>query len=217
MVPKTPFPLQQNSNITISKCERDIGYIVDAVIQDLKLGGNINSIQAAEGYYIGGTLAYIDGEFNESIEAYEYVKNLTIAAMRNFDYLVRNPEITAGSAIIDIGSTAGILVGMRVNQYEYNETNFTNGRLNRDTANTNNTLIPNNAYVRRVIDSSRIEIGNSAPVLTTDAEGNISATFGNAVVANAPGSTSGAYLHFEFPQTTTIADSDDVLPAAFLS
>ena len=212
----TRYPeLQQNSNITISKCERDIGYIVDAVIQDLKLGGNINTIQAAEGYYVGGTLAYIDGEFNESIEAYEYVKNLTIAAMRNFDYLVRNPTITAGSAIIDIGSTAGILVGMRVNQYEFNTTNFTDGRLNRDTANTSNTLIPNNAYVRRVIDGSRIEIGNSAPVLTTDANGNISATFGNAVVANAPGSTSGAYLHFEFPQTTTTADSDDVLQGGF--
>ena len=188
---------------------RDIGYIVDAVIQDLRIGGNINTIQAAEGYYVGGTLAYIDGEFNESIEAYEYVKNLTIAAMRNFDYLIKNPTVTAGSAILDIGSTADILVGMTVTQYEYNATNFTNGRLNRDTAvqvTGGSALLPLNAYVRRVIDGSRIEIGNSAPVPTTDANGNLSATFGNAVVANI--STSGAYLYFEFPQTASTADSD---------
>ena len=38
-----------NQNIVISKCERDIGYFVDAVVNDLRLGGNINSIQAAEG------------------------------------------------------------------------------------------------------------------------------------------------------------------------
>ena len=211
----TRYPeLQQNTNITISKCERDIGYIVDAVIQDLRIGGNINTIQAAEGYYVGGTLAYIDGEFNESIEAYEYVKNLTIAAMRNFDYLVKNPTITAGSSIINIGSTAGILVGMTVNQYEYNATNFTNGRLNENAIATN-TLIPNNSYVRRVIDSERIEIGNSQPVLTTDAQGFISATFGNPVVANAPGSTSGAYLYFEFPKTASTLDSDDVLQGGY--
>jgi len=220
----TRYPaLQQNTNITISKCERDIGYVVDAVIQDLRIGGNINTIQAAEGYYVGGTLSYIDGEFNESIEAYEYVKNLTIATMRNFDYLIKNPTITAGSPIINVGSTAGLLVGMTVNQYPYTDTangddaataNFTNGRL-RDTAIAQNVLIPNNAYIRRVIDSERIEIGNSQPVLTTDAQGNLSAAFGNAVVANAPGSTSGAYLYFEFPQTASGLDSDDVLTGGY--
>ena len=213
----TRYPdLQSNSNITISKCERDIGYIVDAVIQDLKLGGNINTIQAAEGYYVGGTLTYIDNEFNESIEAYEYVKNLIIAAMRNFDYLIKNPEITQGSAIINVGDTQGLLVGMTVNQYDYNTTNFTNGRLNRDDSNVipNNTLIPNGAYIRRVIDSERIEIGNSAPVLTTDAQGNISASFGNPVVASTS-STTGAYLHFEFPRTASPSDSDDVLQGGY--
>jgi len=213
----TRYPeLQQSTSITISKCERDIGYIVDAVIQDLKLGGNINIIQAAEGYYVGGTLAYIDNEFNESIEAYEYVKNIIIAAIRNFDYLIRNCETTAGSAIINVGNTQGLLVGMTVTQYDYNATNFTNGRLNRDTAQptTINPAIPSGAYIRRIVDSERIEIGNSAPVLTTDAQGNISATYGNAVAANIT-SLTGTYLHFEFPLTSSTLDSDDVLKGGF--
>ena len=112
---------------------------------------------------------------------------------------------------------------MTVNQYQYTDTangddpataNFTNGRL-RDNAIATNTLIPNNAYIRRVIDSERIEIGNSQPVLTTDAQGFISATFGNAVVANAPGSVSGAYLYFGFPKTASTLDSDDVLQGGY--
>ena len=106
---------------------------------------------------------------------------------------------------------------MTVTQYEYNATNFTNGRLNRNQAiqvTGGSALLPLNSYVRRVIDGSRIEIGNSAPVLTTDANGNISATFGNAVVAS-NSSTSGAYLYFEFPQTATTADSDDVLQGGY--
>ena len=33
------------SGITIEKCRRDIGYLIDATVQDLRLGGNINTIR----------------------------------------------------------------------------------------------------------------------------------------------------------------------------
>ena len=33
-----------NQNITISKCERDLGFLADATVKDLRLGGNINMI-----------------------------------------------------------------------------------------------------------------------------------------------------------------------------
>ena len=222
----TKYPaLQSNTNITIAKCERDIGYVVDAVIQDLRVGGNINSIQAAEGYFVGGTLSYIDGEFNESIEAYDYVKNLCIAAMRNFDYLIRDVETTSGSSIINVGNTQGLLVGMTVTQYDYTDTangddpataNFTNGRLRRDVAfPTNvNPVIPSGAYIKRVLDSERIEIGNAAPTLTTDSNGILQVNLGNSIVAQQT-SLNGAYLHFEFPQTSSGTDSDDILVGGF--
>ncbi len=225
----TKYPaLQTNTNITISKCERDIGYIVDAVIQDLRVGGNINIIQAAEGYYVGGTLSYIDGELNESVEAYDYVKNLCIAAMRNFDYVIRDVETTNGSSILNIGNTQGILVGMVVNQYEYTDTangddtataNFTNGRLRRGIAQPltgSSNVIGGPVYVKRVLDSEKIEIGNSAPTLTTDAEGILQVDLGNSVNASQTlvGET-GVVLHFEFPQTTTTTDGDDILVGGF--
>ena len=42
------YPALLTKNITIGKCKRDIGYLLDAVIADLRLGGNINTVQAAE-------------------------------------------------------------------------------------------------------------------------------------------------------------------------
>ena len=48
-------------NNEASKCFRDVTYIVDAIVNDLRLGGNLNSIQAGEAYYVGNNLEYIDG------------------------------------------------------------------------------------------------------------------------------------------------------------
>ena len=66
---KYPALLVKQS-IQIVKCRRDIGYLLDATIQDLRLGGNINTIQAAESYYVksGGVenLTYINNELNET-------------------------------------------------------------------------------------------------------------------------------------------------------
>ncbi len=195
--------LLTNTNITISKCERDIGYFVDAVVQDLRLGGNINTIQAAEGYYVGGQLAYVTNELNETIDALDYVKNLCIAAMRNFDYLVRDCQTTAGSSIVDIGDTTGILVGMKVAQYEYNATNFTNGRLNPGAiAVSVNPAIPSDVYVKSIVDATRIELGTSGSKLNT----------GSSVNANI---NSSVYLYFEFPRTSTLLDGNDVLVGAW--
>lgn len=193
--------LLTNTNITISKCQRDIGYFVDAVVQDLRLGGNINTIQAAEGYYVGGQLAYIPNELNETIEALDYVKNLCVSAMRNFDYLIRNCATTVGSAIIDIGDTSGILIGMKVTQYAFNTTNFTNGRLNAGAvAVSSNPAIPSNVYVKRIVDATKIEIGTQGSKLNT----------GTAV--NALTTTSGGtYLYFELPKTGSLTDSDNNL------
>jgi len=197
--------LLTNTNITISKCQRDIGIFVDAVIQDLRLGGNINTIQAAEGYYVGGQLSYITSELNETIEGLDYVKNLCISAMRNFDYLIRNCATTTGSPIVDIGDTSGIVIGMKVTQYAYNTTNFTNGRLNANAVPvTDFPVIPSNVYVKRILDATKIELGTQGSKLST----------GTTVVANTT-TASGAYLYFELPQTASLTDSNNNLQGAW--
>ena len=197
--------LTTKTSITISKCERDIGYFVDAVVSDLRLGGNINTIKAAEGYYVGGQLAYIPDELNESLETYDYVKNLCIAAMRNFDYLMKNCATTTGSSIIDIGDTSGIIVGMKVGEYAYNSTNFTNGRLNPGIEEiTTNRSIPTEVYVKQVLDGSKILIGLDGSWLPDYSGADAEAL-----------RTTTTYLYFQLPETASTTDDVNNLRGAF--
>ena len=146
--------LLTNQNITISTCRRDIGYYVDAIVQDLRLGGNINSVQAAEAYFVGGQLTYIQNEQLETQDALRYTKNLCIAAMRNFDYLLTGCACTSGSDIITVPSSDGIVVGMKVESYTaYNTSNGT------EPAGTPSATIPIDSYVVEIIDDSTIRIG----------------------------------------------------------
>ena len=148
------------SGITIEKCRRDIGYLIDAAIQDLRLGGNINTIQAAESYYVGNNLSYITGELNETLEGYNYARDLAIAAMRNFSYLRQSSSTTSNSSIVNVGDTSGIVQGMIVADYDPSE--FTDGKLNAGASRPNSPAIPDNTYVKRVIDATTIELGQKA-------------------------------------------------------
>ena len=178
--------LVTKESITISKCERDIGYFVDAVVNDLRLGGNINSIQAAEGYYIAGQVAYIAGELNETIDALEYVKQIMIAAMRNFDYRVDNCSCTAGSAIVTVPSTQGLIIGMKVEQYPASA--FTNGRLNDNAGTPISDAIQSGSYIKNIISDTQIEMGV------------IGSKLQQGVSQNAGVTRTGMILHFEFEQ-----------------
>jgi len=209
IIDKYPYLLTK-PGIEIGKCERDIGYFVDAVVQDLRVGGNIQTIQAAEAYFVGGSLSYVPGELNETVEALDYVKNLCVAAMRNFDILYRDCQTTVGSAIVDVGDTTGLLVGMRVREYDYTLANFQDGRLNPDVSEggtsqevTVNPAIQPNTYIKKIIDSTRIELG---------IEGSLPSTLGDIQPAQ---QTRLAYLYFSLPRTGTLTDSDDNLVGAW--
>ena len=169
-------------NNEASKCFRDVSYIVDALVNDLRLGGNINSIQAGEAYYVGNSLEYIDGEKTETLDAWNYVGQMAIAAMRNWDVLVHNCTTTAGSAIVDVNDTNGIIIGMSVKEYGTND--YTNGVLNSN-ATPNYTTIPDGAYVKRIVSNTQIELGAN------------NSRFGEGVLVNALASSSTIELYFE--------------------
>jgi hypothetical protein len=67
-----------------SKCKRDIGYIVEAITSDLRLGGNEATVNAAEAYYTG-------------------TGNFTVTG-----------TLSTSGIITGISSTAGLLAGMSV-------------------------------------------------------------------------------------------------------
>ena len=178
-------------NAEASKCFRDVSYIVDAIANDLKYGGNINSIQAGEAYFVGNQLEYIDGEKTETIDAWNYVGQMAIAAMRNFDFLAFNCSTTTGSALVDVDDSSGILIGMKVEEYALSD--YTNGLLNAG-ATPIYTNIPEGTYVKRIVDASTIELGVSGARLDT----------GNTVNALQTSTSTNLYFTFE---TGTWADT----------
>ena len=194
------------ANAEASKCFRDVAYIVDAIANDLKYGGNVNTIQAGEAYYVGNELEYIDGEKAETIDAWNYVGQLAAAAARNFDFLAFDCSTTAGSAIVNVGTTAGVVIGMSVREYwETDPGNldttwvapYVNGLL-QSGAVQRTTTIPEGAYVKRIVDDSNIELGVRGSRLET----------GNLVLATLS-QGSGLNLYFEFTEGAWA----DTLPA----
>ena len=178
------------TNALVSKCYRDVSYIVDAVVSDLRLGGNINSVQAGEAYYVGNQLEYIDGEKTETIDAWNYVGQMATAAMRNFDVLAQNCSTTQGSAIVDVNDTRGILIGMLVREFDNSDPvnpAYEFGLL-QTGATELNTNIPANTYVKRIVSSTQIELGVD----------NSRFDAGNTV--NAQQTSSTVSLYFTFPK-----------------
>ena len=176
-------------NNEASKCFRDVTYIVDAVVNDLRLGGNLNSIQAGEAYYVGNNLEYIDGEKTETLDAWNYVGQMATAAMRNFDVLAFNCSTTSGSAIVDVNDTRGIIIGMGVKEYDDTdptEPAYVNGLL-QSGATQLVSNIPAGTYVKNIVSNTQIELGVNGSRLTE----------GNTVNALQTSTTTELYFVYE--------------------
>ena len=179
------YPALLTKNITITKCKRDIGYILDAIIADLRLGGNINTVQAGESYFSSGALNYIDGEKFETIEGFEYARDLAIAAMRNWDFLQTGCSVTNGSEYVTVPTTVGLAIGMKVEEYTtINSNNTTVDPSSLTTAN-----IPSNTYIKRIIDATTIELGGVV--------GSVRSKLNTGIAVNATGTNSAAKLLFK--------------------
>ena len=149
--------LLTNPAITITKCARDIGYFVDAVVKDLRVGGNINSINAGESYIQGNTLNYITNELSETLDAMDHAKRLMFGAMRNFTLLIKNCTFTQNSSNVIVGDTSGLVSGMTVT--EYNQSDFTEGYVNTSaTSAVVNNIPGSNLVIDQVINATTISI-----------------------------------------------------------
>ena len=74
---RSAHPTFSITDITdITKCKRDIGYFVDAISADLRLGSNVNAIAAGKAYRNGANLVFIDGELTETITAFNAARDL---------------------------------------------------------------------------------------------------------------------------------------------
>ena len=84
-----------------SKCERDVGYVLDAYLWDIRYGGNEETRKIA-GYYWEGTVAQIDGDRQPEI--------LTHAKIRDIirDYLFTNTAYSGNQTdVVQTTDTSG--------------------------------------------------------------------------------------------------------------
>ena len=85
------------------KCERDIGYNIDAYLKDLKYGGNENTYNVVKYYWDQG-VAQIDGDRSVEVATYNFIEDLiTTYILTNSLYTASNIEV---SQIIDESKTS---------------------------------------------------------------------------------------------------------------
>jgi hypothetical protein len=67
-----------------TKCRRDIGHFVSALIRDLEFGGNYHTIEAAKYYVSNAQIGYVGNEIVETVRAIEIARKLCTYAMCNW-------------------------------------------------------------------------------------------------------------------------------------
>jgi len=158
------YPYLLTKDISITKCRRDVGYILEAVANDLRVGGNVNSLQAGQSYYVGNQLDYIDGEKEETLEGFNYARSLAVAAMRNWNFYIKHCSTFINQATVTVPSgitTIGIVEGMKVTA------TVIAGQTNP---------IPAGSYVRKIISTTQFTLGNTNDTDDVNATATITAT-----------------------------------------
>lgn len=86
-----------------SKCERDIGFNIDAYLKDMQYGGNENTYKTVQ-YYWDQDVAQIDGSRTVEVQTYDFIKILiTQFILTNTLYTASNTTVTQ---TIDLTKTA---------------------------------------------------------------------------------------------------------------
>ena len=79
VIPTTNFSVRTFANYIYdtAKCERDIGYVVDAYLNDLRYGGNVKTRFVASRYW-NGSIPQIDGDRKPEIVTHQFIADLII-------------------------------------------------------------------------------------------------------------------------------------------
>lgn len=117
-----------------TKCKRDIGYIVDAISQDIRDYTNENTIAATKQYFTSsGTLLTngLQGEVAQSVVAFNYARDLMKAAIDNL-MTVKNLSVIADpltGSNVNVNSCADVKTAIDT-LTSILTTNLNNGNLN---------------------------------------------------------------------------------------
>lgn len=76
----TEYPTLTYNRVT---CQRDVEYVIWSVVYDMMYGGNSQSVYAGLRYWLGATLNIQETEVAPILDAFAYVKSLSLAVIRN--------------------------------------------------------------------------------------------------------------------------------------
>jgi len=119
------FPNTTIPNIT--KCKRDLRFILRAIQRDVILGGTVGIIRAADSYLTGANsgVDFVGDQLGKTLHIYEYAKHMAIAATRNWHFEIQNCATSGGFATVSVPNTDGIVIGMRVSANQFRYTDYT--------------------------------------------------------------------------------------------
>jgi hypothetical protein len=98
---------------SVSKCERDTGYVIDALLKDIKYGGNENIWLTSSKYYDGIT-PLIAGDRVPEVDAYAYAITLINTYILT-NTAVPSPYQNVTAQVINLATTAENGITTRVN------------------------------------------------------------------------------------------------------
>ena len=80
-----------------AKCQRDIGYILDAIRYDITYGGNTQSLIAGSSYYSGLDLTIASTELTATLAAYTHLKSIITTVAQRLSVTPQSGNVTSQS------------------------------------------------------------------------------------------------------------------------
>ena len=80
-----------------AKCQRDIGYILDAIRYDITYGGNTQSLIAGSSYYSGLDLTIASTELTATLAAYTHLKSIITTVAQRVSVTPQSGNVTSQS------------------------------------------------------------------------------------------------------------------------
>jgi hypothetical protein len=130
-------------------CQRDVGYIVDALTYDLTYGGNLATVIAARSYYSNGTFVEPSGEKTAALAVQLYIKSIidNIAQGDNAGWT------KLSTSVQDVSGTAGSAGAAAFAQARIQEVHDT-----IDTGTSPTTIAPSTAWVASALTTANASI-----------------------------------------------------------
>ena len=83
-----------------AKCQRDIGLITDAIIWDIKHGGNERSREMAQSYFSSAGASYVSGQEANTVEVINYANTMMQRIVQNLTVTTNYQNLNSASNVV---------------------------------------------------------------------------------------------------------------------